>query len=219
MPHSEDRRRYTPDQEGGQAAGQTQRSFQQTRPANARIEAFQVQEEDERRSRSERGIPMTEFPELALSVRQPWAWAIIHAGKNIENRSRAAISHGLDRPGRIAIHASKGITRIEYSVARDFMTGIGVECPPAAGLLRGGIIGTVEIVRAVSESESPWFFGAHGLELRNPEPCEFIPVVGSLGLFKWERADPSIVPETLRWMVIQEPKPEPDRSADAEGLF
>ncbi len=29
---------------------------------------------------------MTE-PMLALSIRQPWAWAIIHAGKDVENRS------------------------------------------------------------------------------------------------------------------------------------
>ena len=27
---------------------------------------------------------MTDLPELALSVRQPWAWAIIYAGKDIE---------------------------------------------------------------------------------------------------------------------------------------
>lgn len=36
----------------------------------------------------------------ALTVRQPWAWAIIHAGKNIENRSRKT-----NFRGRFLIHA------------------------------------------------------------------------------------------------------------------
>lgn len=49
---------------------------------------------------------MTSLPDIAVSVRQPWAWAIIHAGKDIENRSLAAVKHGM-KPGRIAIHAAK----------------------------------------------------------------------------------------------------------------
>jgi len=32
------------------------------------------------------------LPSIALSVRQPWAWAIIHAGKPVENRSKLAIA-------------------------------------------------------------------------------------------------------------------------------
>lgn len=38
---------------------------------------------------------MADIPHLALSVRQPWAWAIIHAGKDIENRTWQAVNHGL----------------------------------------------------------------------------------------------------------------------------
>lgn len=38
---------------------------------------------------------MLDLPELALSVRQPWAWAIIHAGKDIENRSWQDITAAL----------------------------------------------------------------------------------------------------------------------------
>lgn len=29
----------------------------------------------------------SDLPPLALSIRQPWAWAILCAGKDIENRS------------------------------------------------------------------------------------------------------------------------------------
>jgi hypothetical protein len=40
----------------------------------------------------------------ALSVRQPWAWAIAYAGKTVENRSRRFNHEGL-----VAIHASLGL--------------------------------------------------------------------------------------------------------------
>lgn len=83
-----------------------------------------------------------DLPRLALSVRQPWAWAIIHAGKDIENRSWQAVNHGLRVRGRIAIHAAKGLARREYERASEFMASIGVTCPPAADLLRGGIVGS-----------------------------------------------------------------------------
>jgi hypothetical protein len=39
-----------------------------------------------------------------LTVRQPWAWAIIHAGKDVENRARNIA--GAYR-GPVAIHAAK----------------------------------------------------------------------------------------------------------------
>lgn len=141
-----------------------------------------------------------DLPKLALSVRQPWAWAIIHGGKDIENRSWQAVNHGLRQRGRVAIHASKGMTRDEYEDARDTIERNGRVCPPAHQLDRGGIIGSVEVVDVVSESVSPWFFGPRGLVLRNPAPCKFVPAVGQLGYFEWSPADASIVPAPAPWM-------------------
>ena len=86
------------------------------------------------------------LPTDAISVRQPWAWAIIHAGKNIENRGAVALRHmRLNRGSRttLAVHAAQGMTQAEYSFARDFMAGIGVTCPPPGDLVRGAIIGAV----------------------------------------------------------------------------
>ena len=141
-----------------------------------------------------------DFPEIALSVRQPWAWAIIHAGKDIENRSWQAVNHGLRKRGRTAIHAAKGMTKDEYDDASDFIADCGFLCPPARDLLRGGIIGSVEVIDVVSESNSPWFFGPRGLVLRDPRPCTFTPSIGALGYFKWAEADKSIVPQPAAWM-------------------
>ncbi|MES2671594.1 MAG: ASCH domain-containing protein [Pseudomonadota bacterium] len=153
------------------------------------------------------------LPEMALSVRQPWAWAIIFAGKDIENRSWQAVNHGLVRRGRIAIHASKGMGKAEYEDARDFINEIlamtpdaGLRCPEAKDLLRGGIIGSVDVTDVVKDSNSHWFMGPRGLVLREPRASEFVPAVGALGYFKWSAADPSIVPAPEKWMLPAEPK-------------
>lgn len=150
------------------------------------------------------------LPDLALSVRQPWAWAIIHAGKDVENRSWQAVNHGLKARGRIAIHAAKGMSREEYFVAKDFMDGIGLHtCPEPALLERGGIIGSVEVIDVVSEYDSPWFFGPRGLILRNPTPCAFIAIPGSLGYFRWRDGVGYAKPAPIaRWMIDRPQKQE-----------
>lgn len=140
------------------------------------------------------------LPVKALSVRQPWAWAIIYGGKDVENRSWQAVNHGLNVRGRVAIHASKTMGKGEYEQARDFMHGFGVSCPEPALLRRGGIIGSVEVLDVVSHSDSPWFTGPRGLILANPEPCEFIGVKGCLGYFKWANHLTDEVTEPARWM-------------------
>lgn len=157
---------------------------------------------------------MTDLPRRALSIRQPWAWAILHAGKDVENRSWKSSSIDYGECGRFAIHAGKGLTREEYDAAADSLASLGVRCPPAAELLRGGIVGSVEIIDYVREFPSRWFAGPTGLLLRNARPCEFIPSKGQLGFFYWSRADASTVPEPARWMLPQQPKPEPVRTGD-----
>lgn len=86
-----------------------------------------------------------------LTVRQPWAWAIIHGGKNVENRTRNIAG---DYRGPVAIHAglsSDGFdalltvdrlireTRPEFH--REHVGKIG-----RAALERGSIIGVVDLV-------------------------------------------------------------------------
>ena len=143
---------------------------------------------------------MTLLPRLALSVRQPWAWAIIHAGKDIENRSWQAVNHGLKQRGRIAIHAAKGMTRDEYEGAAEYMRRIGVKCPHPADLVRGCIIGSVEVVDVVKDSDSPWFMGPRGLVLRAPEPCEPVMSIGNLGYFNWKESEAMEAIEPAKWM-------------------
>lgn len=147
-------------------------------------------------------------PLKALSVRQPWAWAILFAGKDIENRSWQAMNHGLNVRGEIVIHASSGMTKREYEDAAAFMASIGVTCPPAIELWRGAVIGTVEVVDVVKESHSPWFFGPRGLVLRNPKPLVPTPVKGCLGYFNWQDHRTETLPAPARWMRATKPEPQ-----------
>mgnify|MGYP001114609934 CR=1 FL=1 len=68
----------------------------------------------------------------ALSIRQPWAWLIVHAGKNIENRSWRSHYHG-----RFLVHAAKGMTRQEYDEAKAWAHACGaIEIPAFRDLKR-----------------------------------------------------------------------------------
>lgn len=146
-------------------------------------------------------IPRHELPRLALSVHQPWAWAIIHAGMNVESRTVFAVRHLEPKLGPRAIHASKAMAQSEYEHARKRLAVMGIECPPADELQRGGIIGRVDVSAIVSTSLSPWFTGPKGLVFENAAPCEFVPAVGDRGYFAWKAADASIVPPPAKWML------------------
>ena len=117
----------------------------------------------------------------ALSIRQPWAWLILHAGKDIENRNWSTKFRGT-----VLIHASKGCTKAEFEDASEFAEDIGINIEMMPGwkqIERGGIVGSVEIVDCVDDSESKWFFGNYGFVLRNTKVLTFTPFVGALGFF------------------------------------
>lgn len=116
----------------------------------------------------------------ALSIRQPWAWLIVHGGKDIENRSW----HTKYR-GRFLVHASGGMTRDEYADGYRFALECGVtDLPRYEELQRGGIIGSVELVDSVDTSTSPWYMGQKAFVLRDPKYLPFIPYRGQLQFFE-----------------------------------
>lgn len=153
---------------------------------------------------------MTVLPPVALSVRQPSAWAIIHGGKDVENRSLGSIRAGRMKPGRIAIHAAIGMTRDEYDYLVWRWQRDGVAVPRPDALPRRAIIGSVEVVEIVTRSDSPWFGGEAGLLLRDPVPCDPVPAGGELGYFEW-RAGGALA-DPLPWMTAWGP-------ASDGGLF
>ena len=115
----------------------------------------------------------------AITVRQPSAWAILHARKNIENRSWRTHLRGT-----IAIHAAKGMTRSEYeAVISYFPLRWQWVVPAFEELPRSAIIGVVDLVDCVEESKSRWFGGPLGFVLKNPRPINPIPCIGGLGFW------------------------------------
>ncbi len=157
---------------------------------------------------------MTYLPRLALSVRQPWAWAIIAGHKPIENRTAGAIRSGNMRPGRICIHADAGLQQDEFLWGYWRLGKHGVACPRPETLPRGAIIGTVEVTEIIDRSESEWFGGPMGLVLRDPVAIEPIPAQGALGYFEWVPG--GALAKRLAWMHKFDPV---TATPDAPGLF
>lgn len=123
---------------------------------------------------------------ITITVRQPWAYAIMSLGKVIENRDWDTCFRASD-----AIHAAKGMTRYEVAEACLFISHIIhgaqnriVEIPKYEELTRGAIIGTIEMVDGVTESDSLWFQGANGFVVKNRQHIvPVIPCQGALGLW------------------------------------
>lgn len=131
----------------------------------------------------------------ALTVKQPWATAIISLGKDVENRSRLTKYRGL-----LYIHAAK--THSQEGV--DFLATRGIFRVPTMATL-GKVIGTVDVIDchhaddcwtgsadannvAHEEHCSDWAMeGLYHWVLANPKPLERpFPAVGKLGIWNLE---------------------------------
>jgi hypothetical protein len=118
----------------------------------------------------------------AISIKQPWAWMIIHGGKNVENRTWHT-----NYRGPILIHASKKFDRDGYLWILENAPKLfspGFVFPGWNNYQCGGIVGKADLVMEVrSCTFSPWMFGPWGFVLENPKSIDFIPCKGQLGIF------------------------------------
>jgi len=117
----------------------------------------------------------------ALSIRQPWASLIALGIKDIENRSWAT-----DFRGRIYIHASQKFDNAALKWMLDFGFSLFHTLLLHSNRVpRGAIIGEVDIVGCVTQSNSRWFEGEYGFVLSKPQIYDQpIPYKGKLGLFE-----------------------------------
>lgn len=139
-------------------------------------------------------------PMKVLTVRQPWAWAIIHAGKWIENRSQRT-----NYRGTVAIHVSKWwderavleLFRSDRALKKHVFAN-GMPLFDALKCQCGKIIGAAQLVDCChSENQrvkmpggtwrvgdSPWYQGPWAWVLTGTAPCvgEWPAHKGSLGL-------------------------------------
>lgn len=106
-------------------------------------------------------------PLLALTVWNPWAWAIAAGYKTIENRTWAPPDSYIGRA--LAIHAGKGLADAEGAAAFQRMLVAtskleDLPSPLTLGHMASGAIVGVGILKGWTKtSSSPWFVGPIGL--------------------------------------------------------
>jgi hypothetical protein len=112
----------------------------------------------------------------ALSVCQPWAWAIIHGPKRIENRTRPTRHRG-----PLLIHASKS----QRYRGGDY-SGLLPDLPPWEELVFGALIGVVDVVDCVPFEEvrdDPFAIGPWCWVLDRPRSFSPVGCKGQVNLF------------------------------------
>lgn len=115
----------------------------------------------------------------ALTVCQPWAWAIIEGPKRTENRSWRT-----NYRGPLVIHAGRGTKWI--GTEGDLLPSL----PPISELPFGLAVGLVDLVDCVPLAEvagDPFAFGPWCFVLENPRRfTRPFPLVGKVKLFHVE---------------------------------
>ncbi len=113
----------------------------------------------------------------ALSIKQPWAHAILHAGKDIENRTWRTTYRG-----PLLIHAS---ARPDLAVRGMIESQHGILIPADAPT--GGIVGVVDLIDCVQGHPSAWAMPGHWHWIvANPRPLPLHPLKGKLSVFDVE---------------------------------
>jgi hypothetical protein len=127
----------------------------------------------------------------ALSLTQPWAWLVVHGGKDIENRV-----WNTKFRGGFLVHAAKGMKRSDYDDARRFAETVqgyqfAHDMPLPEQLERGGIVGAANlytVIHPLRPSEMPGRLPWHmpeqyGFVLGDMRPLPFLPCKGALGFW------------------------------------
>jgi len=113
-----------------------------------------------------------------ISICQPWAWAVIYAAKNLENRPWRTSYRG-----PLLIHASQSRKWLDdLMFDADLLLGLSPE-----KLVFGAIIGHVRVTgchRPEACPDNPWARGPWCHEYRDAQPIDPpIPWRGQLGIF------------------------------------
>jgi len=120
---------------------------------------------------------MNKPPLKAITLHRPWAYAIAHLDKRIENRTWAC---PLSPSSLIAIHAGR---KYDKQAADWIRQTIGQDCPPDGDEHPTGIVAIARFSGNVTASDSPWFVGPIGWRLAAVVPISPVPCPGQQGLW------------------------------------
>lgn len=146
---------------------------------------------------------------LALTILQPWAYAIRHLGKDIENRmwtppakligERFCIHAGQFKPTeKPSAHNEKLAEALSDLVAHCELRGIEIpEGHNGASVAAesGAIVAVATLDSVVMASDSPWFVGKFGWVLRDVVNIEPVPMRGAQKLWTVPQEQAAIVRE------------------------
>lgn len=112
----------------------------------------------------------------ALTVRPPWAQAIMLLGKDVENRKWLT-----NYRGRLYIHAG---LKTDKSVPPELCHEHALWKPHSLWDVAGAVIGYVELVDCITDSDSEWAeAGLYHWVLRDPQRFKPRPMRGALGIW------------------------------------
>ena len=132
----------------------------------------------------------------ALSIRQPWAWLIVHGYKDVENRTWPLPEDM--RGQRIYVHAG---VKVEWEADTTYIVDrLKPNMEHVAAFMdtwgrcrmpTGAIVGEATVVREARPEESHWYEGPHGFLLRDAVVYDKpIPWRGQLRFFEVKDARP-----------------------------
>ncbi len=135
----------------------------------------------------------------AVTIRQPFAWAIAAGFKDIENRSWAPRVE----PGElVAIHAAAAapdaddVARVQERIGRHGRVPEAYDC--------GAVVAVARVAKVVTSSRSAWFSGPLGwmledvVAVRKPIDCK-----GQLGLWNLPPGVEARLKRQLRWAAAR----------------
>lgn len=137
----------------------------------------------------------------ALSIQQPYAFAITHGWKPVENRTWRT-----NFRGPFLIHTGKKeLTDEVEGVLRRIASQIQRPYVEVAGLYsqrnkRGGFVGAAVISDCVTEHPSEWFCGPYGFVLEDATPFRGFVLIEALGQRGWFDAPASVVNDLDVWL-------------------
>lgn len=120
----------------------------------------------------------------ALSIRQPWAWLIVHGFKNVENRT-----WGTKHRGTILVHTGQTFDHAGHAWVMQRFPDIKM---PALGEFDlGGVVGQANLVdclppdsHLMGRCNSPWYEGEFGFLIADAMPLPLRPLKGKLHFFE-----------------------------------
>lgn len=131
-------------------------------------------------------------PPKALSIRQPYAFAVVMGFKPVENRERENPNDPfLKFRGPVLIHASLKEEREDVDDVLRLIaeqSGGVYSYAAVAGLYHkhralGAIVGAATITDCITKHPSRWFNGPYAFVFENPKFCRPVECKGALGFF------------------------------------